>query len=105
MRILLYPGALGPGKGTLCKRLAEDFGFSHLSVGDVLRQVVQSADVEEAMVSSIRSGELVPVEALAPTLKCQLDMAIHNGQRKILVDGFPRRLDQAASVEALVGSP
>ncbi|KAF1842324.1 P-loop containing nucleoside triphosphate hydrolase protein, partial [Cucurbitaria berberidis CBS 394.84] len=95
----------GSGKGTLCKRLSEDYGFVHLSVGDVLRELVASPDADEGIVNNIRSGELVPVETLAPLLKSQTEKACRDGRKKILVDGFPRRLNQAAPVEAVLGSP
>ena len=34
----IFPPTLGSGKGTQCKLLAEEFGFIHVSVGDLLRE-------------------------------------------------------------------
>ncbi|OCL04021.1 P-loop containing nucleoside triphosphate hydrolase protein, partial [Glonium stellatum] len=98
-------GAPGSGKGTLCKRLSEEYGFSHLSVGDLLRRLTSSSNAIESISYGVHRGELVPVDALAPILKSSVDNEKKSGRKKILVDGFPRRLDQAAPVEALIGSP
>ncbi|KAF1994237.1 P-loop containing nucleoside triphosphate hydrolase protein, partial [Amniculicola lignicola CBS 123094] len=92
----------GSGKGTLCKRLSEEYGFSHLSVGDLMRGLLSSPSVDTEFIDSVKSGKLVSVEALAPILKSQIEKEKQRGQTKILVDGFPRRLDQAVPVEALV---
>jgi adenylate kinase family enzyme len=63
---------------------------------------MSSSNIDVDIIDRLRSGELVPVEALAPILKSQINKEKQNGQRKILVDGFPRSLDQAAPAEALV---
>ena len=87
----------------MCRRLSEEYGFSHLSIGDLLRGLTSSCtDID--IVNSVQSGELVPVEALAPILKSHIEKETQDGQRKLLVDGFPRRLDQATPIEELVSS-
>lgn len=35
-------GGPGVGKGTQCTRIAETYGFTHLSVGDLLRKEISS---------------------------------------------------------------
>ncbi|PVH91016.1 P-loop containing nucleoside triphosphate hydrolase protein, partial [Periconia macrospinosa] len=99
----------GSGKGTLCKRLSEEYGLKHLSVGDLLRGIMSSPNTDMSIINKVQNGELVPVEVLAPILKTQIDKEKQNKWRKILVDGFPRLLDQVAPVEAMVspiiGSP
>lgn len=35
-------GGPGSGKGTQCKRIAQQFGYTHLSVGEILRQEISS---------------------------------------------------------------
>lgn len=44
----------------------------------------------------------MPVKALMPILKSHIDEEVESGRKIILLDGFPRKLDQAAPVEALV---
>ena len=40
--ILFYSGGPGSGKGTQCSKIAEEFGFAHLSAGDLLRKEILS---------------------------------------------------------------
>ncbi|KAF2453459.1 adenylate kinase-domain-containing protein, partial [Lineolata rhizophorae] len=95
-------GAPGAGKGTLCKMLAEEYGFRHISVGDLLRQIVLSPNADKKTVEYVRRAELLPTETLFSILKSQFGEL--NGGRTILLDGFPRRLDQAKSFEEVVST-
>ena len=38
---LRYIGAPGSGKGTQCEKLVEEFGYTHISVGDVIRREIK----------------------------------------------------------------
>ena len=38
---LRYLGAPGSGKGTQCEKLVEEFGYTHISVGDVIRREIK----------------------------------------------------------------
>jgi hypothetical protein len=38
-RIIFVLGAPGSGKGTQCEKVVHEFGFKHLSAGDLLREV------------------------------------------------------------------
>lgn len=98
-------GAPGSGKGTLCRKLAEDYGFSHTSVGDLLRQLVSSSQVAKSVADSVRAGDLIPEEALAPIIEDCVNKERERGKKTIMLDGFPRRLDQVAPIERLVRSP
>lgn len=40
--IIHFTGGPGCGKGTQCKRIAQQFGYTHLSVGELLRQEINS---------------------------------------------------------------
>ena len=56
-----HAGGPGSGKGTQCDRIVQDFGFTHLSAGDLLREEVakgtsQGKQLEEMM----KQGKLVP---------------------------------------------
>ncbi|KAH8722380.1 P-loop containing nucleoside triphosphate hydrolase protein [Phaeosphaeriaceae sp. PMI808] len=103
--IVFVLGAPGSGKGTLCKKLSEEYKLKHLSIGDVLRHIVASRDAGKEIINSMQAGELVLVEALVPILQSQIEEANRAGFQTVLVDGFPRRLDQVAAVEAIIGSP
>lgn len=93
-------GAPGAGKGTLSSKLASDYGFKHLSIGDLLRQVVASPDADKTVVEYVRRGELVTTSLLFQILKPHIE-----GGGTIILDGFPRRLDQAKEFENQVNDP
>ena len=61
-----------------------------------------SSNDNEDIIDSIQRKELVPTKTLAPLLKSHVLKERERGRKKLLIDGFPRRLDQAAPVEALV---
>ena len=43
---LRYLGAPGSGKGTQCEKLVEEFGYTHISVGDVIRREIKKVREE-----------------------------------------------------------
>ncbi|THV08054.1 UMP-CMP kinase [Dendrothele bispora CBS 962.96] len=103
-------GGPGAGKGTQCARLVQDFGFSHLSAGDLLRaeQVREGSEYGELIRTCIREGTIVPSEVTVNLLKNAMAAAIaedHEGEGwtegrgRFLIDGFPRKLDQAEMFE------
>lgn len=90
-------GAPGAGKGSLCKKLAKKHGFRHLSIGDLLRQVAASPGADKTVVEYVRRGELLTTELLFHILKPHIKEG-----GTIMLDGFPRRLDQAKAFEEQV---
>ncbi|KAK3392297.1 adenylate kinase-domain-containing protein [Sordaria brevicollis] len=105
--VIFVIGAPGAGKGTLCKLLAEDNDLEHLSIGDLLRQTVSSPNaVDEAMAGYIQRGELLPTDMILSVLEPHLKKCGDAGRtRTLLLDGFPRQLDQAREFEAVFGTP
>lgn len=87
-------GAPGAGKGSLSAILAKDYGFKHLSIGDLLRQVVASPDADKTIVEYVRRGELLTTGLLFQILKPHIEEG-----GTIFLDGFPRRLNQAKAFE------
>jgi adenylate kinase len=103
-------GGPGSGKGTQCARLVSEFGFVHLSAGDLLRAEVARGSPDGAMIQSyIAEGKIVPVAVTLALLRAAMDaasMGSANGRNtRFLVDGFPRAADQAAAYEASLGAP
>jgi adenylate kinase family enzyme len=90
--IVLIIGGPGSGKGTVCSRLVSDFGFAHLSVGELLREEVAAQSPLGIEAESIMAaGQLVPDELVLNIVQSQLS----NFNRSVLLDGFPRTLRQA----------
>jgi UMP-CMP kinase len=89
----------------LCKKLAEERGFGHISVGDLLRNLITASELKQDLVDTVRMGELIPGERLAPLIKSAIDTERENGSQTILLDGFPRSLDQIEPVTQLASVP
>lgn len=85
-------GGPGSGKGTMCARIVDKYGWVHLSAGDLLR--TERADPKskdgELINDFIREGKIVPVEITLSLLRRAMEKS---GKRDFLIDGFPRNLD------------
>ena len=60
---LLILGAPGSGRGTLCQRLKQQFKFTHLSSGEIMKQEILSGSYRgDTLYEMISNGEAVPDE-------------------------------------------
>ena len=93
MRLLLI-GAPGSGKGTQATRLAEHFGLTHISSGDLLRQhVTEETPLGREVQQYVSRGDLVPDTLLMDVLRKPVVAASKSGG--YILDGFPRTVEQA----------
>ena len=93
MRLLLI-GAPGSGKGTQATRLAEHFGMTHISSGDLLRQhVTDGTALGQEVQQFVQRGDLVPDTLLMDVLRKPVVAASKTGG--YVLDGFPRTVEQA----------
>lgn len=91
--VIFMLGGPGSGKGTMCAKIAEEFGYVHLSTGDLLREELKtdSADATEAK-KFIENGELVPTIIVIRLMLNAFNKPEH-ANKKFLLDGFPRSQD------------
>jgi adenylate kinase len=93
MRLLLI-GAPGSGKGTQAERLAQRYGITHISSGDLLRQHVQEQTALGRQIQSyVDQGDLVPTGIVVDMLRKPVVAAVEAGG--YVLDGFPRTVEQA----------
>jgi len=96
--VVFVLGGPGSGKGTNCAKITADFGFVHLSAGDLLREEKASGSELAKMIDTyIREGKIVPAEVTVRLLK---NAMIKSTSNKFLVDGFPRDIDNLTCWEA-----
>ena len=104
---LFVLGGPGSGKGTQCARIVKEFGFVHLSTGDLLRAETSRtegrSEAGELIAACIAEGKLVPVQLIVALLDSAIQAAVAAGQRFFLIDGFPRAVDQKAAWDAVLG--
>lgn len=61
MSLFLPSGGPGCGKGTQCEKIVQDYGFTHLSAGDLLREAASAGDERgQQIVEIMKAGTLVP---------------------------------------------
>lgn len=101
MNIVLL-GAPGAGKGTQSARLDDEFGFTHLSTGDLLRAAVkEGTELGLKAKSYMDAGELVPDEVVIGLVEEQLKA---DPQASFLLDGFPRTPAQAVALDSVLAN-
>lgn len=102
--VVFVLGGPGAGKGTQCERLVAEHGFTHLSAGDLLRaeQTRPGSQFGDLIRDYIKNGLIVPMEVtiqlLENAMKETLD-AKKTTKGRFLIDGFPRKMDQAHKFE------
>jgi UMP-CMP kinase len=105
--VLFVLGGPGAGKGTQCARLVHDYHFTHLSAGDLLRaeQDRPGSQYGQLIRDCIKNGDIVPMEVTVALLENAMrDTIAASGSKrgKFLIDGFPRKMDQALKFEEVV---
>ncbi|KAJ1562387.1 hypothetical protein HK405_012727 [Cladochytrium tenue] len=96
--VVFVLGGPGAGKGTQCANLVRDFGFIHLSAGDLLREERQrpGSPYGELINTIIKEGQIVPMEITISLLHKAMK---ESGATRFLIDGFPRAVDQSDKFE------
>jgi len=62
-KITFVLGGPASGKGTQCEKLIEEFGYTHISTGDLIRSEVAKGTKEgEKMKKLMNAGALVPFD-------------------------------------------
>jgi adenylate kinase len=100
MRIILL-GPPGAGKGTQAILLARDGKIPHISTGEIMRNAVASGSTLGKKVKAfLDAGELVPDETVIAVIRERLSQP--DCGVGFLLDGFPRTVDQAKALTALL---
>ncbi|KAF2454916.1 adenylate kinase-domain-containing protein [Lineolata rhizophorae] len=103
--VIFVLGGPGAGKGTQCARLVSEYGFAHLSAGDLLREEQDrpGSQFGDLIRENIKNGVIVPMEVTIALLEAAMGRVMEGeGKRKFLIDGFPRKMDQALKFEEAV---
>jgi adenylate kinase len=93
MKVVLVMGPQGAGKGTIAAALAKEYGWAHISAGDLLRDEVKMGSAEGKRIDAIlKKGELVDNDTVVRLVVGKL-----KGMKKpvVFVDGLPRDMEQA----------
>lgn len=97
MKVVIL-GVVGAGKGSYSKILAKDYGFKHLSAGDILRKEVESGSgLGKEIKERIDAGKFVDDKLMLDLLSKEI-----GDSEDVVFDGFPRNLKQAQLLDSRV---
>jgi adenylate kinase len=91
-------GPPGAGKGTQAQRLVEDFDLPYYATGDILRAAVtEGSELGKEAKKYMNNGDLVPDVVICRVIMERVDSP--EAQDGFLLDGFPRTIGQAETLE------
>jgi len=95
---VIIMGPPGAGKGTQAEKIVNEFSLVHVSTGDMFRAAIKD-ETEMGLKAKeyIDKGELVPDEIVVGVVKERLSRP--DCQEGVLLDGFPRTLEQAEALD------
>lgn len=100
MRIVLL-GAPGSGKGTQAKLLVEKYKIPQMSTGDLLRaEVAAGTDLGKKAKAAMDAGQLVTDDVVLGMIQARLSKP--DTKSGFILDGFPRNIPQAQSLDAML---
>ncbi|KAJ5242455.1 adenylate kinase [Penicillium citrinum] len=108
--VVFFLGGPGSGKGTQSANLVKNYSFVHLSAGDLLRaeQIREGSQYGAMIKEFITEGKIVPMEVTVALLSNAMAESLATNpptpgtKARFLIDGFPRKLDQAVFFEKTV---
>ena len=96
--IVILLGMPGSGKGTQSKRLADKYGFQHMATGDIFRaEIAQKTSIGLKAQDYLKNGKLVPDSIVLEMVAGKIETG-----GKYLLDGFPRTIEQAQGLDAML---
>lgn len=97
---LIFLGPPGVGKGTIATRVKVEFSIPHISTGDLFREAIKNqTKLGKEVQKIIEAGNLVPDELTVAMVQERL--ALGDVKKGFILDGFPRTIPQAESLEKI----
>jgi adenylate kinase len=99
--IALMFGPPGSGKGTQAARVATRLRVPHVAAGDMLRdEVARGTPLGREAKPIMDTGGLVPDDLVVRMIESRLNQP--DAAEGVLLDGFPRTVPQAATLDAML---
>lgn len=100
-KIIIFLGAPGSGKGTQAKKLAEKYGYGHISTGHLLRDLQSKGNLttdEKTALAAMHEGKLVPDEIIYHLAFNAMNGYLDKG-KGVILDGAIRSFEQAKAYQ------
>lgn len=103
MRFYVLIGPPGSGKGTLAEMLVRELNWHQLSTGNLCRKhIAQGTSLGQQIDFAIKSGKLVSDELIVDMVAQWIEQQPEGAN--IILDGFPRTVEQARSFMQMLGT-
>lgn len=100
--IYIFIGPPGAGKGSLSQLCCTKLGWEQLSTGNLCREhIAQKSDIGNQIDFIMKSGKLISDSLILTMVKDWLFARLGLG-KTIILDGFPRTIDQALSFDVFL---
>jgi adenylate kinase len=100
-RNVILLGPPGAGKGTQAERIVAGYALPHISTGEMLRAALaEGTEMGLAAQRFMEAGALVPDEVVIGVVRDRLSQP--DAQKGFLLDGFPRTIEQAQRLDAML---
>lgn len=104
-KMLIFLGSPGSGKGSLSQLCFRREGWQQLSTGNLCREhIVNKTEIGKTIDFAMKSGKLISDSLI---ISMVADWLRNNGSKHdtIILDGFPRTVEQAAALRELLLQP
>ncbi len=104
-KVIILLGVPGSGKGTQAKKLAVNFGYTHISTGDLLRAL--EADpagdpADKQKLADMKAGKLVSDDLIYKLSFAAIETSLQQG-KGVVLDGAIRSVAQAERYQEFFG--
>lgn len=108
-QIFFVLGGPGSGKGTICQTIQNNLGFQHISMGEVIRKYMNDNPECPKTIEyrdTLTNGDCIPaLESINFLMSVTNDMYKNDENILVLIDGYPRSLDQLEVYNKMSGMP
>ena len=98
MKNIIFVAPPAAGKGTCSELLTKNFGYNHISTGDLLREArIKGDDLGKKVAELMDSGALVSDDIVLELLQNKLNSM--DKDQAFILDGYPRNILQANTLD------